>query len=237
MDIIDKVALVTGAGGGIGRELAVRLAAEKMAVLVFSRNRERLDLLASEIAGRGGRVEAVAGDVSREQDVLRCYKRLKRVFGTLDVLINCAAIAKPSSLLETSKAAFLDAFKVNALGSFLFAREAARIMVERRSGVIVNMASKTAVQGYPRQGAYCASKHALLGMSRTLALEMRPYGIKVHTICPGGVDTMMIRALRPDIPADQLIQPSDIADLVLYLVRQSDRLTIEEVILSRFRVD
>jgi NAD(P)-dependent dehydrogenase (short-subunit alcohol dehydrogenase family) len=97
------------------------------------------------------------------------------------------------------------------------------------------MASKAALKGYARQGAYCASKHALLGMSRALALEMKSYGIKVHALCPGGVDTPMIRRMRPDIPQEHLIQPCDIADLVVYLARQSDRLTIEEPVISRFR--
>jgi NAD(P)-dependent dehydrogenase (short-subunit alcohol dehydrogenase family) len=235
MNLKGKVAIVTGASRGIGKAISLKLAEEGLSLVIFSRTHSKLKEFASQIESYGVKCEVVAGDVSKEPDVIKCIKHTTNVFGTLDVLVNCAGIAKPSSIMETTSESLLNTFNVNVVGAFLFMREAARFMTERRRGVIINIASVTGIKGYVNQGVYCASKHALVGLSRVMALEMKPLGVKVHTICPGAVDTNMIKDMRPDIPKEKLIRPEDIADIVSFLIQQPDSATIEEITVSRFK--
>jgi 3-oxoacyl-[acyl-carrier protein] reductase len=122
---------------------------------------------------------------------------------------------------------------VNARGPFLLCREAIPYLGRQGGGFIINIASVVAVKGYANQAAYGASKHALLGMSKALAKEVQPAGIRVHVLCPGGVDTQLGGQARPDLDQSVLIQPEEIADLVLFLVTRRGNAVIDEIHVRR----
>ena len=126
--------------------------------------------------------------------------------------------------------------RVNLTAPFLLTREVLPHMIARRQGRIVNIASTSSTQGYLHQSAYCASKHGLLGFGRSLAMEAKPHNVHVHTLCPGGVDTDLIKGtyLGERLKGQPMINPEDIAEMVLFLLRQPDNIDLAEVVVRRF---
>ena len=122
---------------------------------------------------------------------------------------------------------------VNARGPFLMSREAIPVMAAGGGGSIVNIASVVGIKGYVNQGAYTASKHALMGLSKVLAQEVQPLGIRVHVLCPGGVDTEMAGQARPDLDRSQLMTPAEVAEVVLFLLQQRGRAVVDQINLRR----
>jgi 3-oxoacyl-[acyl-carrier protein] reductase len=228
-------AVVTGASRGIGRAVAERLASEGFDIALAARTEADLAEAAAAIEARGAKALAVPTDVSREEDVLRLFERVRDGFGRVDVLVNNAGLGVYTLVAETSLADWENVMGVNARGTFLCSREAFKVMAEADppGGIIVNISSVVGFKGYPRQGAYTASKHAVVGLSKVLAEEGRDKGIRVHAICPGGVATGLISSARPDINPDELLQPEDIADLVAYLVKLPKRAMIDLVHIRR----
>ncbi len=228
-------AVVTGASRGIGRAVAERLAREGFDIALAARTEADLVEAAAAVEAGGAKALAVPTDVSREEDVLRLFERARDGFGRVDVLVNNAGLGVYSPVAETSLADWENVMAVNARGTFLCSREAFKMMAaaEPAGGVIVNISSVVGFKGYARQGAYTASKHAVVGLSKVLAEEGRDKGIRVHAICPGGVATGLISSARPDINPDELLQPDDIADLVAYLVKLPKRAMIDLVHIRR----
>ncbi|HOJ20620.1 MAG TPA: SDR family NAD(P)-dependent oxidoreductase, partial [Armatimonadota bacterium] len=187
MELEGKSALVTGGGRGIGRATALALARQGCAVAVCARTREEVEETARQVRAAGGKALAFTADVSLEADAERVVAETISQFGGLDILINNAGVFVLASVLETPVEEWDRLMAVNARGAFLFSRAALRHMRERRAGAIINISSTAGKRAYPEQSAYVASKHALLGFTKALALEAQPYGIRVHAVCPGVV--------------------------------------------------
>ncbi|MBN1401049.1 MAG: SDR family oxidoreductase [Anaerolineae bacterium] len=242
-----KLALVTGASRGIGRAIALALAAEGAAVALVARSRPDLARLQAEIVAAGGVAEVYPTDVSLESEVRGLWRWVEATFGRLDLLINCAGVGVFKPLAETSAEEWDRVFAVNARGAFLMCREAVACMARRETApanaspaedsswrpCILNVASVVGLKGYLNQGAYSASKHALVGMTKVLAQELQPLGIRVHVVCPGGVDTELISEARPDLDRSVLMQPEEIAELVLFLARQRGRAIVDQINVRR----
>lgn len=233
MSLQGQVAAVTGASRGIGRAIALALAAEGATTVVLARSQEALQALCREIAQGGGKAEPLVMDVSCEEQVQAAMARIRQHCGRLDILINCAGIGVFGPLLTVTTEDWDRVMAVNARGPFMMCREAIPLMAEGGGGCIVNISSVVGLKGYVRQGAYVASKHALMGMTKVLAQEVQPLGIRVHALCPGGVDTDMIGDARPDLDRSQLIKPTEIAALVLWLVQQRGNAVIDELHVRR----
>jgi NAD(P)-dependent dehydrogenase (short-subunit alcohol dehydrogenase family) len=126
--------------------------------------------------------------------------------------------------------------RVNLAAPFLITREVLPLMISRGAGRVVNIASTASQQGYLHQAAYCASKHGLLGFSRSLAIELKPHNIHVHALCPGGVDTDLLKGtyLGERLKGQPMIRPEDIADMVLFFLRQPDNIDLPELVVRRF---
>ncbi|MHC4200892.1 MAG: SDR family NAD(P)-dependent oxidoreductase [Planctomycetota bacterium] len=235
-------AIVTGASRGIGKAIALRLAREGFHLALAARTQGELEAAASECRAEGTKALAVPTDVTSEDDVKRLFGETLGRFGRLDVLVNNAGGGVYKPVAETSLEEFEGVMAVNARGTFLCSREAMRIMTAPREGegegrgaggIIVNMSSVVGIKGYPNQGAYTAAKHAVVGLSKTLAEEGRERGVRVHVICPGGVATELIASARPDIDPSELLAPEDVADLVAYLVKLPENAMIDLVHLRR----
>lgn len=233
LNLGNKVAVVTGAGRGIGRSIALALARAGADVVLAARSGDELLAVAREISAAGGKAEAIPTDVSREADVEQLFRRVREQRGRVDILINNAGIGAFGLLAEISAADFDQVLAVNLRGTFLCSREAMRLMKEKQSGYIINISSSVGIKGYPNQSAYTASKHGIMGLTKSLAVEAQPDGIRVSAVLPGAVNTDLIGDARPDLDRAQLLQPEDIAQTVLFLLSLPERAAIDEIYIRR----
>lgn len=228
-----KVAIVTGASRGIGRAISVALAAEGATVVLAARAQEELARAASEVAEAGGIAFPVNVELAEEASIKQLVQTTSERFGRLDILVNNAGITHSASLEETRTEDLDRCWTVNARAPFILCREALGLLRKAERGTIVNISSVVGVKGYPLQSAYTASKHALRGLSMSLAEELRGSNVRVHVICPGGVDTEMVSRVRPDINKEELIGPDEVAELVVYLVTHRGNAVLDELHIRR----
>ena len=194
-----KIALVTGASRGIGRACAMRLAADGMTVIVNYRSgKEAADKTVEEIRAAGGEAVAMQADVSDPEAVKAMFRAIKEQFGTLDVLVNNAGLVRDEYLLMMQKQTLDACFDLNVKGYFYCAQQAALRMMRKKSGVIVNMSSVSSRVALAGQTVYSATKGAVNSLTRTMAKELAPYGIRVNAVAPGFISTDMLEALPPE---------------------------------------
>jgi len=228
-----KVAIVTGASRGIGRAISVALGAEGATVVLAARAPEALARAASQVAEAGGIAHMVTTELTDEASIKRLVQATSERCGRLDILVNNAGITHSAPLEQTATEDLDRCWTINARAPFILCREALGLLKQANRGTIVNISSVVGVKGYPLQSAYTASKHALRGMSISLAEELRGSSVRVHVICPGGVDTEMVSRVRPDINKDELIGPGEIAELVVYLVTHQGNGIMDELHIRR----
>jgi len=228
-----QIALVTGASRGIGRASALMLAHAGATVVLAARDELRLREVAKEIARAGGRSFSLKLELLDETSIHNLVQEIQTRFGRIDILVNNAGVTYSGKLEATPAADWDHVMAVNVRGPFLICREVIPIMRAQKSGRIINISSLVGVKGYALQTLYGASKHALRGMSIALAEELRPDNIRVHVICPGGVATEMITKVRPDIKTEELIEPREVAEMILYLASHRGNAVMDEVHLRR----
>jgi NAD(P)-dependent dehydrogenase (short-subunit alcohol dehydrogenase family) len=233
MSLTGKVALVTGAQQGIGRATALALARAGADVGVnYLDDPDGASAVAREITAMGRRATLVQGDVSMPAHVEAITGTVARELGALDVLVNNAGVFPRVPFLEMKEGDWDYVIDINLKGSFLCAQAAARLMVaQRRAGAIVNLAS-TAVRGAVLGVHYSASKSGVVGMTRAMALELAPHGIRVNAIAPGLTDTAQPRyghseealaAMGRAVPLGRMAQPEEIADVIVFLASDDAR--------------
>ncbi len=226
LDLAGRTAIVTGAGGGIGRAIAEHLAEAGVAIGAVDRNSRTVDDTASGIAASGGRSIAVRADVASPAEVEEAVRAVVRAFERVDILVNCAGIYPLSRVPDMTVEEWQRVIGTNLTGAFLCSRQVLPLMVERRFGRIINICSGHAFRGGTGHAHYAASKAGLLGLTRALAKEMGPQGIRVNAIAPSITDTAMprqhhgeeyLRERAAQNPAGRIGSPRDIALGVLYL--------------------
>ena len=229
----ERVAIVTGAGRGIGRAISVALAAESATIVLAARSVQHLRETADQVTQAGGQAHIVTTELTEEQSIKNLVTETDERFGRLDILVNNAGITHSALLEETATADWERLMWVNARAPFILCREALPLLRKSDRGYIINVSSVVGVKGYPMQSAYTSSKHALRGMSISLSEELRDTNIRVHVLCPGGVATDMVARVRPDIAADELIKPEELAELVHYLVTHKGNAVVDELHIRR----
>ena len=232
-----KVALVTGASRGIGRAIALAIAQNGARVVLAARTPDVLESARAEIEAAGGEARAVPTDLAVVADCRRLVRETVKEFGRLDILINNAGVAVRNRVEDTSTEDWERCMAVNARAPFILCREAIGEMRRAGGGFIINISSVVGVKGYASQGAYTASKHALMGMTKVLAQELKEDGIRVHAVCPGGVATEFISSMRPDLDPSVLIAPEEIADIVIYLLTRKGNAVIDDIHVRRSASD
>ncbi|MGE5293449.1 MAG: SDR family NAD(P)-dependent oxidoreductase [Solirubrobacterales bacterium] len=228
-----KVAIVTGGSRGIGRAIAVALAGEGAALVLAARSEDALDESASLVHRAGGQAETVVTELTDESSICNLVRVTREKFGRLDILVNNAGITHSAKFCETRTEDLDRCWAINARAPFILCREALPLLRRAERGFIVNISSVVGVKGYPLQSAYTASKHALRGLTMSLAEELRGSNIRVHVVCPGAVDTGMVGNVRPDIKTADLIGPQEVAELVLYLVTRTGNAVVDELHIRR----
>jgi len=225
MSIKDRIAIITGAGHGVGRATAIRFAREGAHVVLFSRTLTNLDEVAVQITAEGYQVLSIVGDVSREEDVHVLFQKVMDAYGRIDILVNCAGIVAVRPFVEMDVKTWDAVLAVNLRGTFLCCREAFRIMAAQHSGVIINISSLSGVKGvekFPGLSAYNVSKSGVASLTEILAVEGKPYNIRVCAVSPGAVDTEMLRQAAPHLRAG--MTPDDMAEILLFLADDSGRM-------------
>jgi 3-oxoacyl-[acyl-carrier protein] reductase len=228
-----KTAMVTGAGRGIGRAIARSLAQHGATVIAAARTEFQVKTVADEINQSGGTAYSYPFDLADESEILSLFSFLEKKADKLDILINNAGIGLFGQMHEFSTEDLQTILDVNIRGTYLCCREGLRRMIPNKSGYIINISSVVGFRGYPNQSAYTASKHAVVGMTKSLAVEAQPHNIRACLIHPGGVDTDLVRSARPDLDPAILIQPEDIAHTVMYLLSLSERCAVDEIYIRR----
>jgi fengycin family lipopeptide synthetase B len=228
-----QVAIVTGASRGIGRAISIALAQEGATVVLTARSLPKLQETAELVQQAGGKAEIIVADLLQEESIINLVKTVGKKFGRLDILVNNAGVTHSSRLEETKTEDWKRCLQVNATAPFILCRQALPLLRKSETSYIINISSVVGVKGYPLQSAYTASKHAVRGMTISLAEELNGTHVRVHLICPGGVDTELIPQVRPDLKSEDLMRPVEIAELVLYLVTHKGKAVIDELHIRR----
>ncbi len=231
MRLAGKSAIVTGAAGGIGRATALAMAAEGAKVAVVDLNPAGAQEVAEQIRAVGGEAVAIVADVASEPDIEAVVARTVEAFGTVNVVFNNAGIIRRTTVLETSVEMWDQVFAVNVRSIFLMCKHVVPVMAAAGGGSIVNTGSGWGLKGGGRAVSYCASKGAVVNLTRALAIDHGPQGIRVNSVNPGDVDTGMLRdeaqqlaqdtasflAEAADRPLERMGQPEEIAAAVVWL--------------------
>ena len=188
----NKIALITGAGRGIGRGIALKFAREGARIGVIDRQMDLCQAVVDEIEAAGGRALGLAADITNEEQVTRAVARLRDTFGLINVLVNNAAVMPAGRLHETTPEDFDRCVAVNLRGAYLVSRAVIPQMIELRQGSIIHMASVTGVIGLPGLAAYSATKGALIALARAMSTDYARLGIRVNSVAPGTIDSPML---------------------------------------------
>ena len=241
-DLNGKVVLVTGGGRGIGRAIALAFAAEKSRLVITGRTATALEQAATEIAGHGAELMAVACDVTEKIQVENLQREIESRFGTVQILVNNVGIAPAAPFLEMPDSLWEEVLRVNLSAAYNCCKAFLTPMIAARWGRIINIASTVARIAYPQIAAYATSKHAVLGLTRSLAMETARSGVTVNAVCPGYVNTELTRdnarrlaekrgqsldealaSLAASCPQRRLIEPEEVAYVTLMLASESAR--------------
>ncbi|MBI5650035.1 MAG: 3-oxoacyl-ACP reductase FabG [Chloroflexi bacterium] len=235
----NKIALITGGGRGLGRAIALAFADAGANVAVASRSRDQLDEVVDAIRAKDRRALAVECDVSESASVAQMVNATRAEFGRIDILVNSAGVAYPEKITDVSDATWDWIIKTNLTGAFYACRDVARVMIEQKSGCIINIASVAGAKGPPGLGAYAASKGGLIAFTRVLALENTRHNIRANVIAPGYFRTDMNSAALDDpdigpkivgrIPMRRAGKPEEIGGLAIYLASDAASFVTGEV--------
>lgn len=236
MSLAGKVALITGAGRGIGRAIANRFVRDGVQVALVARSADQLDDAAREISDNGGIAIPIPTDITDESQVASMVATAEQELGPIDILVNNAGIMVLKPIIETSLEEWNKVMDTNLVGVFLCSKYVMPSMMARKTGRIINIGSMAGRRGYPAQGAYCCSKHGLYGLSKVMSIECQPYGIRVNMVSPGGVLTELSESLlssRGATQSSEWMTSEEVADGVYYVATQEGPAMTDELVLRR----
>ena len=230
MELGGKTAIVTGAGRGIGRDISLRLAEEGCNLALVSRTGKQLEKVKNEIECINSKAIIFPGDISEKGSISKIIEETMEHFNSIDILINNAAVLFPSDFMEITEEEWDKTMNINLKSAFLLSQKILKTMVKRKSGYIINISSTAALEVPPGIAAYGISKLAMVGLTQAMYEVGKDFGVKVSAIYPGMTDTEMLRGFSPPVDPEKWMRPEDISDCVIFLLKQSDRMVIKDII-------
>lgn len=200
MSLTNEVAIVTGATSGIGKGIATLFSNEGAKVVIVGRNEQRGNEVVETIKASGGEALFIQADVTVEEDVKHVVDTTMKTYGNIDILINNAGVVVPGSIPEVDFDNWKKVYDTNVTSTYLFCHYVLPIMIEKKKGSIINIASEAGVKGLKNRAAYCAAKAAVIGMTKAMAVDHSPYGIRINAISPGTIETPMVEQLINNAP-------------------------------------
>ncbi len=228
-----KLAVITGASSGIGREIALKLAKEGMNLILLGGTRiDKLNETKNLLEKYDVTVDVIAGDLTDRDWLNRSVNEINSKY-SVDVLINNAGIAQNREFTKVTEEEYDKIMNINVKAPYFITQGLLDNIRKSKNATIINISSVVGHLGYPMQSVYTASKHALLGFTKSLASEEYKNGVRVHAICPGGVYTDMVNLSRPDLTPDGMTLPEDIAEIVWFFLYMRGNAVIDEIIVHR----
>lgn len=235
-DVLDgKTCLLTGASGGIGNEIAIKLIENNCNIFLTGATQTKLENLVHKLESinqNNVQIKYSTCDLSNTDDLAKLIDKVRNTFSTIDVLINCAGVFPKTTLENSSLAEFENCFNVNVRAPFVLSQEFSKDMINKKWGRIVNIGSSSSYEGFKETSVYCASKHALLGFSRSLSDELKEFNVRTFCISPGSVKTDMAKILTTQ-DFSTFIDPQEIAQMLIFVICFDNEMISEEIRLNR----
>lgn len=232
MKLQNKIAVITGAGKGIGRATADLFLKEGAKVILTSRNQSELEQIVTENDSKKDNITIISGDISKEETINKVIDETIGKYGKIDILVNNAGFGIFDNLVDSRLEDFDAVFNTNVRALYLITKGCLPYMIKERSGTIINIASVAGKQGFATGSIYCASKHAVMGLTRALMLEVREHNIRVCAICPGSVATDFFRTESQTTLSSKketVLQAEEIAETILLAASLPENAMISEL--------
>jgi short-subunit dehydrogenase len=229
-----KNCLITGATGGLGKEIVKEFAKNGCNLFLTGRNNEKLNSLKNELKNYENeiKIDFEHADLSDVDDIQKLIDKTKKVFSNIDILVNCAGIFPVKLLSDSTVEDFEKCFSVNVKAAFILSKEFSQEMISKKWGRIINIASSSAYAGFKNTSIYCSSKHALLGLSRSLHSELKEHNVRTFCVSPGSIKTSMGKSVIGQ-NYETFLNPNEVAELIVHLVSFNNEMISQEIQLSR----
>ena len=236
-----KNCLITGATGGLGKQIAIELA-KKNCNLFLTSMEENLEELKQELEKQNNKIviKYQHSDLRKDEDVNNLIRKIRGEFTPIDILINCAGENHRRSLSESTLDEFDSCMNLNVRAPFILCKEFSKDMMEKKWGRIVNIASSSAHNGFKNAAIYCSSKHALLGLSRTLFVELKDSNVRTFCVAPGSMKTKMAKedeGLLAEHDYNTFMEPSEVAEFIIKIISYDNEMVSQEISLSRLNIN
>ena len=229
-----KNCLITGATGGLGKEIAKEFAKNGCNLFLTGRNNDKLNSLKNELENSVNeiKIDFEDADLSDDGEIQKLVEKVKNTFVNIDILVNCAGVFPVKLLSDSTIEDFEKCFGVNVKAAFVLCKEFSQGMISKKWGRIINIASSSAYAGFKNTSIYCSSKHALLGLSRSLHSELKEYNVRTFCVSPGSIKTPMGKSVTGQ-NYETFLNPNEIAELIVRLVSFDNEMISQEIQLSR----
>ena len=227
-----KNCLITGSTGGLGKEIAREFAKNGCNLFLTGRNNKKLNSLKDELEKNQIKIDFQQADLSDTDEIQKLFEKVKSTFSSIDILVNCAGVFPVKLLSDSTIDDFEKCFSVNVKAAFLLCKEFSQGMISKKWGRIVNIASSSAYAGFKNTSVYCSSKHALLGLSRSLHSELREYNVRTFCVSPGSIKTSMGKSVIGQ-SYETFLNPTEIAELIVHLISFDNEMVSHEIQLNR----
>ena len=229
-----KNCLITGATGGLGKEIAKEFAKNGCNLFLTGRNNDKLNSLKNELENSVNeiKIDFEDADLSDDGEIQKLVEKVRGVFANIDILVNCAGVFPVKLLSDSTVEDFENCFSVNVKAAFVLCKEFSQGMISKKWGRIVNIASSSAYAGFKNTSIYCSSKHALLGLSRSLHSELKEHNVRTFCVSPGSIKTPMGKSVIGQ-NYETFLNPDEIAELIVRLVSFDNEMISQEIQLSR----
>ena len=227
-----KNCLITGATGGLGKEIAKEFAKNGCNLFLTGRNNDKLNSLKNELENDQIKIDFEDADLSDDSEIQKLIEKVKNTFVNIDILVNCAGVFPVKLLSDSTIEDFEKCFGVNVKAAFVLCKEFSQGMISKKWGRIVNIASSSAYAGFKNTSIYCSSKHALLGLSRSLHSELKEHNVRTFCVSPGSIKTPMGKSVIGQ-NYETFLNPNEIAELIVRLVSFDNEMISQEIQLSR----